>query len=140
MPRNTFYLEAPDRTQDLLNIKWTLRAAGYAIGSTWHEDEARISGLSFRDHWSSKGLEQLETCDSLVVVCGRGEDAAIELTAAAAFAVARGLRVIWIGSPLRIISAFRVVEQFRTAEDFRKYILEGMHLRRTCARAQLLAA
>jgi hypothetical protein len=140
MPRNTFYLEAPDRTQDLLNIKWTLRAAGYAIGSTWHEDQATTSGLSFRDHWNARGMEQLQICDSLVVVCGRGGEAAIELTATAAFALARGLRVIWIGSPLRIISAFRAVEQFRTAEDFRKHIVEEMRLQQTCLRDQLLAA
>jgi hypothetical protein len=117
-----------------------LRAAGYAIGSTWHEDDARISGLNFRDLWTSKGVEQLQTCDSLVVVCRRGDEAAIELTATAAFALARGLRVIWIGSPLRIISAFRAVEQFHTAEDFRKHMLKQMHVRQTCARDQLLAA
>jgi hypothetical protein len=117
-----------------------LRAAGYAIGSTWHEDEARISGLSFRDHWNPKGVEELQTCDSLVVVCGRAEEAAIEPTATAAFALARGLRVIWIGSAPRIISAFREVEQFRTAEDFRMHMIEGMRLRRTYARNQLLAA
>lgn len=40
MPRNTVYLEAPERTQDLLNIKWALRSAAYAIGSTWHDDNA----------------------------------------------------------------------------------------------------
>jgi hypothetical protein len=37
MPGNTIYLEAPELTQDLLNIKWALRSPGYAIGSTWHE-------------------------------------------------------------------------------------------------------
>jgi hypothetical protein len=36
MRGNHFYLEAPGRTQELLNIKWTLQSAGFRIGSTWH--------------------------------------------------------------------------------------------------------
>jgi len=37
MRGNDVYLEAPGRTQELLNIKWTLQAAGFRIRSTWHE-------------------------------------------------------------------------------------------------------
>ncbi len=37
MQRNAVYLEAPELTQDLLNIKWALRSAGYTIASTWHD-------------------------------------------------------------------------------------------------------
>lgn len=69
MPKNTVYLEAPERTQDLLNLKWTLRSAGYTIGSTWHEGEAITSLLPFRDHWNATSVGQLQICDSLVVIC-----------------------------------------------------------------------
>lgn len=59
MPRNTVYLEAPDLSQDLLNIKWALRSVGYAIGSTWHEDKAGTSASRYADHWNARGMEQL---------------------------------------------------------------------------------
>lgn len=140
MPRNTFYLEAPGRTQDLLNIKWTLRAVGYAIGSTWHEDQASTFGLAFRDHWNARGMEQLQGCDSLIVICGKRGEATIELAIIAGFALARGLRVIWIGSPLPILNDFSAVEQFNTAEDFRRQILDRMHSAQSRARDQVLAA
>ena len=32
MRGNGVYLEAPSRTQELLNIKWTLQSAGFRIG------------------------------------------------------------------------------------------------------------
>jgi hypothetical protein len=127
MPGNTIYLEAPELTQDLLNIKWALRSAGYAIGSTWHENEAITSLLAFRDHWTARGLEQLQTCDSLVVVCGNSDKATPELAMMAGFALARGVRVVWIGSPVQAMSDFRAVQQFNTAEDFRKQVLQQMY-------------
>ncbi len=60
MPGNAVYLEAPERTKDLLNIKWTLRSAGYAIGSSWHEGEVNMLSLAFQDHWNARGVEQLQ--------------------------------------------------------------------------------
>jgi hypothetical protein len=140
MPENTFYLEAPGRTQDLLTIKWGLRAAEYAIGSTWHEDQASTSGLAFGDHWNARGMEQLQLCDSLGVICGKRGEATIELAMIAGFALARGLRVFWIGSPLPILNDFSAVEQFNTAEDFRKHVLDRMHPAQSRVRDQLLAA
>jgi hypothetical protein len=140
MPGNTFYLEAPGRSQDLLNIKWSLRAAGYAIRSTWHEDQASTSGFALGDHWNATGMQQLHICDSLIVICGKRGEATIELAIIAGFALARGLRVIWIGSPLRILSNFSAVEQFNTAEDFRKQILDRMHSAESRVRDQPLAA
>ena len=123
MIRHTVYLEAPDPTQDLLNIKWTLLSAGYTIGSTWHENETGTSSWGFRDHWNAGRVEQLQLCDSLVVVSGEKDRAVPEVSMMAGFALARGLRVIWIGTPLRGLSDFRAVQQFDTAEDFRKQIL-----------------
>jgi hypothetical protein len=138
MPRNTVYLEAPDRTQDLLNIKWALRSAGYAIGSTWHEGEAITSLLAFKDHWNARSVEQLQICDSLVVVCN-SDKAIPELAMMAAFALARGLEVLWIGSLVRGLTNFRAVQQFNTAEDFRKQILQQKYSQSTLAHERVAA-
>lgn len=124
MPRNTVYLEAPDRTQDLLNIKWTLQSAGYTIGSTWHEAKVNTPPAALQDHWNATAVEQLQFCDSLVVICRNIDRTASELAMMAGFALARGLRVIWIGPPVRGLADFRAVQQFNTAEDFRKQILQ----------------
>lgn len=123
LSKPTFYLEAPGVTQDLLTIKWTLRAAGYAIGSTWHDSETSTRLLPFQDHWSARCAAQLQVCDSLVVICGKQEEATRELALMAGFALARGLRVIWLGSPVPILHGFWAVEQFSTAENFRRHIL-----------------
>lgn len=123
MAGHTVYLEASEVTQDLLNIKWIFRSVGYAIGSTWHESEIN----KFQDHWNARGLEQLQVCDLLVVIWGKSDRAALELGMMAAFAVARGLDVIWIGSPVRILKDFRAVQQLNTPEDFRRYIMSQMH-------------
>ena len=122
MPRDTVYLEAPDRTQDLLTIKWALLSAGYAIGSTWHEGQAGTSPLAYADHWNARGMEQLQFCDSLVVVCGKNQEIVPEVAMMAGFALAGGLRVIWIGSRVRGLDDFRAIQKFNTAEDFRRQI------------------
>jgi hypothetical protein len=139
MPGNTIYLEAPDRTQDLLNIKWALRSAGYAIGSTWHEGEAITSLLAFRDHWNASSVEQLQICDWLVVICGNSGKATPELAMMAGFALARGLEVLWIGAPVRGLTEFQAVQQFNTAEDFRKRILQQTYSQWTLPRERLAA-
>ena len=120
MGRNIFYLEAPARTQDLLDLKWILRAAGYAIGSTWHEGEATLtsSALVFQNHWNASRMEELQICDSLAVICGTGGEIPLQLAVLAGFALARGLQVIWIGSLAQILSDFRTVQHFRTVEEF----------------------
>jgi hypothetical protein len=127
MPRNTVYLEAASRTQDLLSTKWALRSAGYAIGSTWHESEATAQPLGFTDHWNATTVKQLQICDSLIVLCGTGSGVTPEVAMIAGFALAQGLRVIWIGNAVRGLSDFQAVQQFNTAEDFRKQILQQTH-------------
>lgn len=120
MRPSKIYLEAPDRSQDLLNIKWALRSVGYSIASTWHE----IKGTSaFEDHWDRSSLEQLQLCDSLVVVCAETTNVTPELSMMAGFALARGIAVYWIGPRIPALSAFRAVQQFNTAEEFRKQVL-----------------
>jgi hypothetical protein len=52
MSKHTVYLEAPKRTQDLLNVKWALRSAGYSIGSGWHDAEAGVPNLGSEHHWN----------------------------------------------------------------------------------------
>jgi len=127
MPKNTVYLEAPDRTQDLLDIKWALRSAGYAIRSSWHDCVASTSLLDSSDHWNRKHVEELQACDLLVVVCGKSDGVIPEVSMMAGFALARGLRVIWIGPYLPGLTDFRAVQQFDTAEEFRRHILEEMY-------------
>jgi hypothetical protein len=140
MPGKTIYLDASDRTQDLLNIKWALRSVRYAIGSTWHEGQASTSFLAIKDHWNARRVEQLLTCDSLVVLCGKNDRATLELAMMAGVALAGGLGVIWIGSAVPGLSEFRAVQQFPTAEDFRRQILKHMYSPSTSRADDRLAA
>jgi len=124
MRGNDVYLEAPGRTQELLNIKWTLQSGGFRIGSTWHEGQGSTSSLSSKHHWNAKGVEQLQRCDSLVVICGKDDRGIPEMAMMAGLALALGLQVVWIGSPIGGLTAFRAVWQFDTAEDYRKQIVQ----------------
>ncbi len=126
MTRKTVYLEGPDRTQDLLDIKWALRSGGYAIGSSWHDVDGSMSFLGSADHWNARGVEQLQACDLLVVVYGESEKVALEVPMMAGFALARGLQVVWVGPPVRGLADFGAVRQYATAEDFRRQILLEM--------------
>jgi hypothetical protein len=139
MRGNDVYLEAPDRTQDLLNIKWTLQCAGFGVRSTWHEGDPHKSALASTDHWDVRSIEQLNVCDLLVVICGKDDKARPELAMMAGLALARGLQVIWIGRPVGGLSAFRAVCQFNTAEDYRKQILQQMYSQ-SASSTQRLAA
>jgi hypothetical protein len=127
MPRNTVYLEAPERTQDLLTIKWALRSAGYTIGSTWHDGEATLSHLGRGHHWNARALELLQFCDSLIVVAGKSGPAMPELAMMAGFALARGLRVIWVGNAVDLLSDFAAVQHFNDADEFRGAIVDQMY-------------
>jgi hypothetical protein len=129
MSESTIYLEAPDRTQDLLTMKWTLRSAGYDIRSTWHDDDVNTSPLSFRDHWNARGVKRMVSCDSLVVICGNGDRSTPELAMMAGFALARGMRVFWVGAPVKGLCDFPAVQQFNTAIDFEKQIVGRAHSR-----------
>src|SRR3954452_7128098 len=135
MRAKTVYLEAPERTQDLLNIKWTLRSAGYAIGSTWHEGEAITALLPLRDHWNPRSVGQLQLCDSLVVVCGDGRSIP-ELAMMAGFALACGMGVFWVGSPVKGLCDFPAVQQFNTAEEFGKQIVQQTYSQSLATDAQ----
>lgn len=133
------YLEAPGRTQALLNIKWTLKSAGFRIRSTWHDGQAIPSALASKDHWKAGSIEQLQSSDSLVVICENNGRATPELAMMAGIALARGLEVIWIGAPVGALSAFKAVLQFNTAEDYRTHILQQMYSR-PVSTAERLAA
>jgi hypothetical protein len=127
MPQNTVYLEASERTQDLLTIKWTLRSAGYTIASTWHDSQADRSHWARAHHWMASALKLLRSCDSLVVVSGKTSPPMPELAMMAAFALDRGLRVIWIGTAIELLHHFSAVEHFDTAERFRSAVVARMH-------------
>lgn len=139
MPGKITYLEAPDRTQELLNIKWTLLSAGHDIRSTWHDADAVTSPLKLRDHWNAKSLEQMRFCDSLVVICGNGDRSMPELAMMAGFALARGMQVFWVGAPIKGLCDFRAVRQFSTPKDFEKAIVERAHSQSLAKGARLAA-
>jgi hypothetical protein len=126
MPRKEVYLEASERTQDLLNIKWALRSAGYTIGSTWHDLDS-IAWPPFKDHWTAVAVERLQFCDSLVVICERDGHAIAELAMMAGFALARGIRVFWIGTPVRALADFPAVKHFNSPEAFQKEVVSAVH-------------
>ena len=139
MRGNGIYLEAPGRTQELLNIKWTLQSAGFRIGSTWHESQTSTSTLASKDHWNARSVEQLQACDSLVVICGKNDRATPELAMTAGLALARGLQVVWIGPSFEGLDAFRAVRKFNTAEDYEKVILRQMYSEPASNRARRAA-
>jgi hypothetical protein len=136
MPSKTVYLEAANRTQDLLNVKWLLRSAGYCIASTWHEAQRPVPT---EDHWNVTGLEQLQICDSLVVLCAEKGAVAPELAMMAGFALARGITVCWIGPTLRALCDFRAVRQFKTLREFQKQLVSQTHSQSTLVPNRLAA-
>jgi hypothetical protein len=121
MPRHTVYLEAEERTQDLLNIKWALRSAGYMIGSTWH-DSATIP--SAKGHWYSGTFKLLTSCDSLIVVAGKNGRTIPQLAIMAGFALARHLNVAWIGDAVEMIAELAAIQHFKDAEQFCRAIVQ----------------
>jgi hypothetical protein len=121
MSRNTVYLETPDRTQDLLNIKWALRSAGYIIRSTWHDSPAVPSP---KNHWNSGMFKLLPSCDFLVVIAGKNGPARPELAIMAGFALARHLKVAWIGDAVELIADLGAIQHFKDAEQFCRAIVQ----------------
>jgi hypothetical protein len=51
----------------------------------------------------------------------------MELATMVGFALARGLRVIWIGPVVRALVCFRAVQQFDSAEEFHTEILRQVY-------------
>jgi hypothetical protein len=99
-------------------MKWTLRGKGYEIASTWHEDP-RAGLAAFEGHWSSQRLTELQQSDALMVFAGQPNDN-ISLAAMAGIAVARGIKVIWIGQPVEVLSEQSTVRHFQTTAEFYK--------------------
>jgi hypothetical protein len=117
MTRNTVYLEASARTEELLNAQRALRAAEYAIGSTWH-DQAATSFPEAGVDWITERCEELDRCDILIVLCGVKHRTALQVPLLAGYALARGLKVIWIGSSVQVAVNNGNVAQFDTVEEF----------------------
>jgi len=124
MRRNIVYLEAADRTQDLLNMKWALRSAGYTIASKWHDLEGNIGCPNFKSHGSPEELDGLRMCQLLVVLAGQSQEAAVQMGLMAGFAVACGIEVWWLGRTLGHLSQLPGVQIFDTADEIRTYIVK----------------
>jgi hypothetical protein len=132
------FLEAPVLTQDLLNIKWALRSVGYSIASTWHDADG-TSWPPFGDHWNANRIEQLQCCDLLVVIGETGGNATPELAMMAGFALARGIRVFWIGTPIGGLSGFDAVRHFDNPDRFHREFVSAAHSKSVLATKQLAA-
>jgi hypothetical protein len=74
-------------------------------------------------------MERLQACDSLVVVCEASSSFTPELAIMVGFAIARGIPVFWIGSPMKSLEDFSASIQFDTAENFQKRVLSLTHSR-----------
>jgi hypothetical protein len=123
MTRNTVYLEASARTQDLLDAQRALRAAKCVIGSTWHDREAISDSSVAGVDWITERYQELDRCDALIILCGEKQKTKLQVPLLAGYALARGLEVIWIGSSMRVTSkhgkvARGYVVQFDTVEEF----------------------
>jgi hypothetical protein len=138
LPR-TVYLEAAARTQDLLTTKWMLRSYGCAIASTWHE-ESILSSSGHQSHWARQRLEEMKLCDTLVVVRGQEKELPLEVGFTVGFAVARNLKVIWLGSPINLPDCFGTIHFLATLDEFRKQLVLDDDPRPTCPPNDLLAA
>jgi hypothetical protein len=137
--RRTAYLEAADRSQDLLTTKWILRSCGYVIKSTWHE-ESRLASGGPQSHWSWARLEELKVCDTLVLVRGQEKELPPELASFVGFAAARNLRVIWVGLPIDLLACFKTVQLFATLDEFRKELLRENDPPHTLSSDDVIAA
>jgi hypothetical protein len=135
----TVYLEAPARTQDLLSTKWILRSCAYAIASTWH-DESILASSGPHSHWAWQRLEEMRSCDTLVVVRGQEKPLPLELAFTVGLAVARNLRVIWVGSPVDLPVSLRTIRFFATLDELRRELLTESDPRQTRSSNDLLAA
>jgi hypothetical protein len=118
MARNTVYLEASARTGELLNAQRALRAAEYVIGSTWHDQAATSYPSEAGVDWITQRCEELDRCDILIVLCGAKHKTRLQVPLLAGYALARGMKVIWIGSSVQVAVTNGNVAQFDTAEEF----------------------
>ena len=117
------YLEATERSQDLLTVKWTLRSAGYPIASTWH-DESLPAPLAARAVSAAQSIAEILPFGALIIVRERGRAVPMELAFLLGVAATRGVRVMWIGEPDAVLAQVKNVQYFATPEDFRKRIAD----------------
>ncbi len=113
---SSVYLEAPTKSQDLLTLKWVLRANSIAIGSNWHED---ASSQPAQTHLHPLRLRRMRSCDALVVVQTKGAEFGAELALLIGLALGWELKIIWVGPSVGVLDQFgTAVTRFNTIEDF----------------------
>jgi hypothetical protein len=74
----------------------------------------------FRNHWNWPRLNEMESCDTLVLLRGEGKEIPPELVVVAGFAAVRNLNVIWIGPPIEPLDHCRNIHFFANLDEFRK--------------------
>lgn len=108
------------------------------IVSTWH-DEPVLASKGPQSHWSWQRLEEMRTCDTLIVIRGQ-ENLPLEVAFAVGLAAARKLKVIWVGAPVDLPVPSMTIRVFATLDDFRKEGLLDSDARWMQSSNDLLAA
>ena len=118
----TVYLEAEDRTQELLNVKWALRSAGYSVSSVWHDGDAHALSSSARQ-WGEKELERVQRSQTLVVLASQTQPPTTRMATMLGFALAHRIQICWIGLAVEAIRNLRSVQTFNNVDEFRQHLL-----------------
>jgi hypothetical protein len=135
----TVYLEAAAKTQDVLTAKWMLRGSGHVVASTWHEEPV-LASSGPHSHWTRQRLEELKSCDTLVVVHSQEKQLPPELAFTVGFASARNLKVMWLGSPIELPGCFAKIHFLATPDELRKHLQGENDLRLARVSDDLMAA
>lgn len=118
MKHATVYIDACSRTQNVLSLKWALKGAGFAIGSTWHDQSTPF--LRPENHWNEFRMAELAQCDELFVMLEGQLENSANLAAMAALALARGMQVTWVGPSLPALDHFHGLRHFVCFDDLTK--------------------
>lgn len=85
-------------------------------------------------------MEEMRSCDALVVVCMQEKTLPLELAFTLGFAAAHNLRVIWLGSPRDLPGSSATIDFHATFDEFHKELLLENDAAQTPAMGNFLAA
>lgn len=138
--QNNVCLIAPKLTQDLLNVKWTLRASAQASGSVWFNYNVDTYVLAPGIGEKPGEIRPLQTYDCLLFLCETGDFIPPALALLAGIRFAQRLPLIWIGAPLPIVPRSEQLQYFPTAKNFEQHTLAEMYSQLSYIRPSQLAA
>ena len=118
------YLEAAERTQDVLNLKWALLSAGYSIESAWHDATPHAISTT-TSNWGERELAAVKKSHILVVLAAHGQAPTTRMATMLGFARAHNIQICWVGAAVEGIQGLHGIEHFKTADDFRRHLLRA---------------